>query len=62
MGRHPTLGKRQKQWINDAISEVGPNPVKVYHRLIDRHPRLCPSRLQTIRYVKYISGSNEMKL
>ena len=60
MGRHPTLGKRQKKWINDAISEVGPNPVKVYQKLIDIHPRLCPSRLQTIRYVKFVSATPDI--
>ena len=58
MGKHPTLGKRQKKWLNDAIVAVGPNPSKVYQRLIDIHPRLAPTRLQTIRYVREISNNS----
>jgi len=54
MGRHPSMGKRQKKWIYKIIDEVGLKPEKVYQNLLDIHPKLCPSRLQVIKYVNFI--------
>ncbi len=49
-----SIGKRQKKWIVEAFNELGWNTDKnkIYYHVFDKHPRLCPSRMQILRVDK----------